>query len=420
MKSGAIPMRRIYDFFGETDVNFWLGAGLLSALAMLTVLAPWFLRSATRTDRRSTVIDFAKTRLNEIERDYKNGAMSAEEYHQLALEQQRRLLQEAGADDTPAINNRGRVWLLAFALLVPIFSGAFYFYSGSWPDWRIQQLLERSAREVQAGNDNRETLERLRVALERSLARRDDKDGRRRFMLAQLNMEFHRYDAAAQQFGLIHKKFPEDATVTAQYAQALYLAADRQLTPEVLAQAERALQLDPNQTTALGLLGIAAFERKDFAQAITHWRHLLRVLSPSTPSRAMIEQGIAQAEQQLGPEGFPGPKLLVSVSLDNALAAVRPLNGTLFVFAKAVDGPPLPLAVVRLDSFKLPLEVSLDNSMAMAPGMDLSSAKQVQVFARITASGQVRGEAGDLEGSSAQLTLSNAAQKVALTIDRKL
>ena len=417
-------------------VNFFVSAALLCALAVLAVLAPWFLRASSRTDRRSAVVDFAKARLGEIESDYQNNAISAEEYHQLTLEQQRRLLQETDVQEANAqgtdlsvadktsknapTNKSGRGWLIAFALLVPIAAGVFYFYAGSWSDWRIQKLLEQSASEIDAGNDNRETLEQLRVALEQNLVRHDDKSGKKRFMLAQLDMQFQRYPAAAEQFGLLAKQFPDEANIAAQHAQALYLASNRQLSAEIMAQAQRALQIDPNQTTALGLLGIAAFERKEFAQAVTHWRHLLRLLPQAAPSRAMIEQGIQQAEQQLGPNGLPGPKFVVSVSIANELIKEQPVGGTLFVFAKAVAGPPMPLAVARLDSSKLPLEVTLDNSMAMAPGMDLSSAKEVQIFARITASGQVRGEAGDLEGNSQPLTISDTTQNVTLKIDRKL
>lgn len=422
--------------FGGVAMQFWIGAALLCVVTILAVLAPWFLRASTRLDRRSAVVDFAKARLAELESDFQSGAINADEYHQLTLEQQRRLLQETDAQTTDrqsadkqstnkqakssAVSKSGRGWLIAFALLTPIFAGTFYFYTGAWSEWRIQQLLEQSASAVEAGDDNRETLEQLRIALEHNLASNDDEQGKKRFMLAQLDMQFQRYGAAAEQFGLLAKKFPDEANIAAQYAQAQYLASNRQLTPEILAQAQRALQLDPNQTTALGLLGIAAFEQRDFAQAITHWRHLLRVLPPSAPSKTMIEQGIRQAEQQLGSEGLPGPKFVVSVSLSDDLIKSQPSGGTLFVFAKAVSGPPMPLAVARLGSAKLPLEVTLDNSMAMAPGMDLSSAKEIQIFARITASGQVRGEAGDLEGNSKPLNVSDATQRVALKIDRKL
>ena len=213
--------------FWPVGLSFWIGAALLCAIAMLAVLAPWFFHGRSRIDRRSANIDFAKTRLLEIERDFQSGAIDADEYHQLTLEQQRRLLLEADVEEASPLRNRGRSVLLVAALVTPIFAGIFYFYSGSWGDWRIQQLLEQSESEVQAGSDNRATLEKLRAALEGRLAQRDDTDGRRRFMLARLDLEFERYSAAAEQFGLILKQFPEDAGIAAQYAQALYLASNR-------------------------------------------------------------------------------------------------------------------------------------------------------------------------------------------------
>jgi cytochrome c-type biogenesis protein CcmH len=200
----------------------------------------------------------------------------------------------------------------------------------------------------------------------------------------------------------------------------LYMAADRKLTGEALVQAQRALQADPDQPTALGLLGIDAFERKDYTQALVLWRHLLRQLPPGSPSAALIERGIAQAEQALGPDGIAGPKIVATVSLAGELAAAVPEGATLFIFARAVGGTPMPLAVVRLDPHRLPLTVTLDDSMAMAPGVNLSSAKQVEVVARISASGQVRAEPGDLEGSSAPLTLGSTPQQLQLQINQQL
>jgi cytochrome c-type biogenesis protein CcmH len=402
-------------------VNFSIGAALLSLLSIAFVLAPWLLqRSRAGVDRRATVVAIARGRLAELDAEFAAGALGESDYRQLKLEQQRRLLAEAEVAALPATSRQGRVLLVACALAIPLAAGVFYFRFGGWLDWKIQTLMTQSEREIQSGADNRATLDELRKALQQRLEQRDDDDGRRRFMLARIDTEFGRYTEAVAQYAVLLKKFPEDANIVAQYAQALYLAADRQLTPEVQSTAQRALQLDANQSTALGLLGIAAFERKNYAQALLHWRHLLRQLPADSANAAMIQAGIKQAEQALGSDGFPGPKLVVSVSLAPALAAAVPAGGTLFVFAKAVSGPPMPLAAARLDPAKLPLEVTLDDSMAMVAGMNLSSQKQVQVFARITASGQVRGEPGDLEGSTAPLELSGSAQKLSLSIDRKL
>src|SRR5690606_20565448 len=333
---------------------------------------------------------------------------------------ERRLLEDTEALAEPARVKPARALLLAFAVAVPLLAAGAYYYLGGWTDWRVQMLLEQSEREFQAGADNRGTLEALRTALQQRLAQREDKDGRRRFMLARIDIESGRYREAAEQFSLLRKQFPEDASIAAQYAQALYLATDRTLSSEVLTSARRALELDPNQSTALGLMGIAALETKDYAQALLHWRHLLRQLPPSSNQAAMIQEGIHRAEQALGSAGLPGPKLLVSVSIAPALASTMPSGGTLFVFAKAVNGPPMPLAVARLDPAGPPLQVTLDDSMAMAAGLNQSGEKQGQVFARITASGQVRAEAGDVEGETAPIDLGDKAVPVAVVIDRRL
>jgi cytochrome c-type biogenesis protein CcmH len=402
-------------------VNILIGAALLALLSMAFVLAPWFLqRRRSAVDRRSAIITIAQARLAELDAEFAAGALAESDYRELKLEQERRLLQESDVAAQPAGFKHGRILLVGVALVVPLSAGAFYFHFGAWLDWNIQTLIKQSEREIQAGTDNRPTLETLRKALQQRLQQRDDDDGRRRFMLAQIDIEFGRYQEAVAQYSVLLKKFPDDANIAAQYAQSLYLATGSQLTADAKASAQRALQLDPDQSTALGLLGLDAFENKNYAQSLLHWRHLLRQLPPASANAAMIQAGIKQAEQALGSAGFPGPKLVVSVSLSPGLAAIAPAGGTLFVFAKAVNGPPMPLAAARLDPTKLPLEVTLDDSMAMVAGMNLSSVKQVQVFARITASGQVRGEPGDLEGSSAPIDLTDSAQKLSLSIDRKL
>jgi cytochrome c-type biogenesis protein CcmH len=135
---------------------------------------------------------------------------------------------------------------------------------------------------------------------------------------------------------------------------------------------------------------------------------------------ALAEQALGRTALAAAAAPVAGPRLQVAVSIAPELAGARPPAGTLFVFARAVGGPPLPLAVAKLDPAGLPLEVTLDDSMAMAAGMTLSSAKQVEVIARISASGQVRAQPGDLEGSSGPLALTEGAQQLSLRIDRRL
>lgn len=405
-------------------MTFFIGAALLTLVAVAFIVAPWLRKSGAThdvvIDRRQATVDIVRARLAELDTERRDGVIDETTYQSLKVEQERRLLDdvrglEAGKTKSFA---HARWILLVAALATPIVAVLTYGHFGNWLDWSIQQTLQQTQQLAEQGKDNRAALIELADLLEKRLAQRNDDDGRRRFLLARLNIELGRTDAALTQFRALVNQFPQDADLLAQLAQTQYLAADRKLTPDIAETAQRALALNPDQSTALGLLGIAAFERKDYAQALMHWRRLLRQLPPGSQNAQMIERGIAQAEANLGPEGLPGPKFDVSVSVDPKLAGQ--VRGTLFVFAKAVNGPPLPLAVARFDNPTLPLSVTLDDTMAMAPGMNLSSVKQVQIFARVTASGQVRGEPGDLEGNSPTLNINNKKQQLSLVINRQL
>lgn len=418
-------------------MTFIYGAGLLCLLAIAFVLAPWLRGGSAQNpaqgnsaqdnpvqDNISAAVAIVRARLLELESEWRAGTLDEATYQSLKLEQERRLLTDVQGlgDLAPTAGRNGLLLLLATVLILPLAATLLYRHFGGGLDLSIQQAMQQSSSLAQSGQDNRAALESLADLLQQRLSLRDDDDGQRRFTLARLYTELGRHDQAVQQFRQLVQKFPEDADLAGQLAQALYLASNRQLTAEVQTGAERALALNPDQPTALGLLGIAAFERKDYPQALMNWRRLLRQLPPGSGNAQMILRGVQQAEAALGPTGFPGPKVAVSVTLAPELAAdlVKLARGTLFIFAKAVSGPPLPLAVARFDNPTLPISVTLDDSMAMAAGMNLSSFKRVQVFARITASGQVRGEPGDIEGSSAPLELTDQALPVAVVVNRRL
>ena len=96
--------------------------------------------------------------------------------------------------------------------------------------------------------------------------------------------------------------------------------------------------------------------------------------------------------------------ITASVQLSPSLTSRLDGSETLFVFAQAQGGPPMPLAVVRRAASELPLTVTLDESMAMTPQMTLSSFDQVVVSARISRSGSAAASSGDLQGRSAAVS----------------
>jgi cytochrome c-type biogenesis protein CcmH len=121
---------------------------------------------------------------------------------------------------------------------------------------------------------------------------------------------------------------------------------------------------------------------------------------------------------QCTPVAGGGPRLQVAVSLAPGLE-LRP-GDTVFVFARAVGGPPMPLAVARFPAEELPKQVELNDAMAMAPGMKLSGFPRVSVIARVSRQGGVSAQPGDLEGGGEPLTLTGGEQSVRVMIDRTI
>jgi cytochrome c-type biogenesis protein CcmH len=172
----------------------------------------------------------------------------------------------------------------------------------------------------------------------------------------------------------------------------------------------QALALDPDHLQSLALAGSAAMERGDYAAAVRHWSRAKAVAPPGSPFATDLDPVIAEARAAAGlpPETVTatpaaaanGPGLQVTVTLDPALSSQLQAGDTLFVFARAAEGPRMPLAIVRQPAVPGPVEVTLDDASAMSPQLKLSGFPRVVVGARISRSGNATPQAGDLEGGT--------------------
>ena len=419
---------------------FWTAVALLGVLAGLLVLLP--LRRGAQAPgepvaadaRRAENLAAYRQQLAELEAARASAALDDAEFAAARLELDRRLLEDTTA---PGAGTRGggngRRVLLACALAVPVLAFGLYRHLGATPEIELAGLIAQLEQELPA-EQRAELLARLQPGLEAQV-RRGDPDGDYRFLLARLYTAEQRYPQAAALYAELVDLYPEDAALIAQSAQALYLAGGRKLTPAVQALIDRAFAIDPAQVTLLGLVGMDRFQAGDFRAALEHWQKLLDHLPPGAPDAGVIRDGIAMARARLGESadqvapaaagtdssagpGAAGPRLQVAVSLAPGLE-LRP-GDTVFVFARAVGGPPMPLAVARFPATELPREVELSDAMAMAPGMKLSSFPQVSVIARVSRQGGVSAQPGDLEGGGEPLTLNGGEQSVAILIDRTI
>jgi len=191
---------------------------------------------------------------------------------------------------------------------------------------------------------------------------------------------------------------------------------------------ERAVQLEPENQRGLWLLGIGQFQHDRYADAAATWRRLQPLLAPgSNVAKAVNEQiAVADARSGVKPVQQPtqpvqqtpqGPQLQVEVSLSPTLKDKLAAGDTLFVYARAEQGPPMPLAVAKLSASMLPAKVTLTDAMGMTPQFTLSSATRVFIGARVSKSGQAIAQAGDLEGNAGVVDV-DSKTPVHVTIDK--
>ena len=244
-------------------------------------------------------------------------------------------------------------------------------------------------------------------------------------LLAQTEAAMHQDAQARDAYGQALRLDPRNGTAMVGWAEADSMARDdHRIEGRAVELLEQAVQADPANQRGLWLLGISQFQHDDYASAAATWRRLQPLLEPGSNVAKAVTEQIAVAEARIG--GKPGPTaaadaqgahLTVQVELDPSQRGRLKPGAALFVYARAEQGPPMPLAVARLEASQLPATVTLTDAMAMAPQFKLSSAARVFVGARISASGQAIAQPGDLEGDAGVVEV-NDAGPIRIVIDK--
>ena len=406
-------------------IDFWLAAGLLLLVALSFLLIPVLRgrRAQSEEDRTALNVALYQERVAELAGQQEEGVLSDAQMVSGRAEAARELLADTEGADVPRIARLGKSWPLLAAVMVPVLGLGLYLHYGA------SDKVELSREFAQAPTSLDEMSKRLERAVN---AQPDSAEGV--YFLARTYMAQDRPGDAASLFERSVALAGRQPELLGQWAQALYFAGNKKFSPQVEALTSEALKADPKEVTSLGLLGIAAFEGARYQQAMDYWKRLLAVLPADDPSRSALEGGIARAADKLGsgaqvaaapvaPVKAPNtpavesklPALLkVRVDLAAALKANVQPGDSVFIFARATSGPPMPLAVKRLTVADLPAEVELADADAMMPQLKLSNFPEVQLVARISRAGQAT--KGEWIGRSTPLASSTTALQ-ALTID---
>jgi cytochrome c-type biogenesis protein CcmH len=388
--------------------------GALMALAAMLFVAFPLLRSqkpssAPAQDAANVAIYADQSA--EMQSDLRNGLLSQQQYDLAQHELERRLLQDIPPAATPAPIGKSARWPgVIIALLLPVIAVSLYFKLGN--PAAINPPVDPMLAQMQQ-------VEAMLPKLEQKL-REQPQDITGWTMLGKASMMLERYPKAVEAYAKLVQLTPQDAQAYADYADALAMANGQKLSGQPAAFIAHALKLDPNNGKARYLAGFAAIEQGDTKTAIAHWEKLLAQLPPETEGAMMLREKLAELKQQSGTRGVLSSSANISGQVNLAATLknnARP-NDTLFIFARAVSGPKMPLAMLKVQVKDLPVHFKLDDSMAMSPQMKLSNFPEVVIVARVSKSGTAVTQAGDLEGVSAPVKL--GAKNVAVQITHKV
>jgi len=388
-------------------ITFYLAAAALVVVALVLLLRPWW-RLGRGTGGADTLLALNaaihRDRLAELERDRNNGTLAADDFAEAREELQRQLLDDTAATEVAVAATTSRKGGIAIAILLPLVAVGLYALLGS-----PAAVLSVTAQNQRATADMEQLAARLASKLEQNP---ENPEGWA--MLARSYTSMGRWEEAERAYGRIGPDLNRNAELLAEFAEML-VQKNNGFDDRSRDLIGKALRLEPNNMLALFLGGGDAFSSEQYAQAAALWERLLPQLEPGGEDARMVEANLAKARERGGIR--PGVAAKQGAGKEAAKAAANSVSGrvelapalkgkanpddVVFIFARAVNGPRMPLAAQRARVADLPLDFVLDDSQAVMQGATISSVDSVRVEVRVSKSGTANPGKGDLTGRSA-------------------
>lgn len=372
---------------------------LLLATGLLLAASVFFIpllrgKAADRAPRRDALnLLVYRQRRGELDRELAEGSMDRATFDKLCEELERDLLEDTGLADAEERGSaaRGRDAVLIALCLLPLLGIGLYLALGR-PD-----LID--APPIVSGKTDAGSLQESIARLTERL-QRNPGDVEGWLLLGRSHQALGEYAAALAAYEKAQDLKKDDPDIQALRAETLARMQGNSLRGRPTELIEGILVLHPDHPTALWLAGLAATERGDKEEALKHWRLLKTQLSPESEDARQLDAFLAQLEGKEAPPAPPGgaASIRVRVELAPELAGKFRPEDTLFVFARAAQGSPMPLAIVRRQARDLPVDLTLDDSMAMSPKNKLSVHSSIRLGARVSRSGNAMPAPGDLQG----------------------
>ncbi len=358
-----------------------------------------------------------RDQMAELDREFVMGNLTYEELKSARDELSERLLADVGdAPETdapkPSTSSAVAVWRkpwLSIGLLVfvvPVASMLMYSVLGE-PAALDPRALTQSA--DASAEVTPEKLTEMAIALTRRL--QDEPNSMEGWvMLGRVQRARGHYEESAEAYAKA-LTLSRDDNLSIERAEVLAQKNGGSFAGEPWAIIQRVLTADPHHLNALFLAGSASYAEMNFNTALRYWERAREVVPADSPDAPELDRAIAEARDKMGlpaippraaPESSAASKAVMAASsISGRVTLVKELQGlvaptdTVFVYATPVTGSRMPIAILRTTADKLPLDFTLDDSMAMSPNAKLSGMDEVTVRVRISKSGQATAQPGD-------------------------
>ncbi|MDO9270091.1 MAG: c-type cytochrome biogenesis protein CcmI [Methylobacter sp.] len=398
---------------------FLLIAGVMIMTAFLIVLPPlWRKHSIAPADQDQRNIAIARQRLAELKEQLQAGALSQALYDEQLAE-----LELALSDDleikshVKTSQSSGRWMATVLVLAIPLAAGSLYWALGNYP--LINQADQPQPAVANQAPPELEQMKSMVAGLAERLKEQPD-DAQGWTMLGRSYKYLQQYPKAVEAFEHAYRLIGDQPEIMVLYADALAFANNEQMAGKPSELVFKALAMEPNNVTGLWLGGMAKAQIGDFAAAMDLWKKLEAQLPAGSEAQQEIQGLLVKLSTQV-PAGTTAAAQVeakpvqpakavnidVQVSLAPELQKSASPNDTVFIYAQALSGPKMPLAIVRKQVSELPVTVNLTDAMAMMPTMKLSNFEQVKLLARISKSGDAMQQPGDLIGIIEQVALTD-------------
>ena len=415
-------------------MSFWIISILMVATGLFLLLPALVGKKTSLVDdNREQNIRIAQERMSELKNELEAGTLSQDTYQQTLAELEKSLLIDvadaAGMKKSLSVSS-GKMMIVILLIIVPLLSFGLYKQLGSPQHLEVAGPGKHPV--AQTGSSDSKKVpsmeEMIASLIEKTTENPNDPNAW--YMLGRLY-------AATDQFADSVNAYEKLVVVSERQPTALVVLADSlsmtqggKLEGRPLNLVMEAIEKDPTHPTALWMAGQAAADQQKYVAAIEYWQRAAQGLKDDEEMqqqlRSMIEEAAVLAKQagmeikqSSLPESLPPVTVSIEVTVDPSLLSQIKENDVLFIFAREVSGPPMPLAAIKRQARELPVSIVLDDSSLLRAGTSLSQFSQLKLAARVSHSGQPVSQSGDLE-SEVKVIDPASKEVVLLHIDQRV